>query len=123
MIMAEASDQATSVCNHCDRLIPISNIDSHYAYCSRNLVKCEVCADMVPRKLIEEHFLRTHASVLDAIKWPFSKDTQGTERARGPRRRHPPEFSPKRLMYSIAVTGVAVLLGSVFIGWRGYGRP
>ncbi|WOG98920.1 hypothetical protein DCAR_0418266 [Daucus carota subsp. sativus] len=110
--MAEASDQATSVCNHCDRLIPISNIDSHYAYCSRNLVKCEVCADMVPRKLIEEHFLRTHAS-----------DTQGTERARGPRRRHPPEFSPKRLMYSIAVTGVAVLLGSVFIGWRGYGRP
>lgn len=190
--MAEASDQTTSVCSHCDRIIPFSNIDLHYAHCSWNLVKCKICGDMVPGKLIEEHFLGTHATVscslcnetverenfsehkgqyclqrivkCDYCDFPLpavdlfqhqevcgsrtelcylcrrfvilrelvnhesrcngvpnipaesSRDAQGPESAHGPRRRWPSEFSPKGLICSIAVTGVAVLLGSVFIG-------
>ncbi|KAL8131037.1 hypothetical protein AgCh_007099 [Apium graveolens] len=62
LIMAEAFDQATSVCSHCDKIIPFSNIDLHNAHCSRNLVKCKICGDMVPGKLIEKHFLGTHAT-------------------------------------------------------------
>ncbi|XP_028068808.1 XIAP-associated factor 1-like [Camellia sinensis] len=62
--MAIASDQATSsICSHCDRAIPSSNIDLHYAHCSRNLEQCKVCGDMVARKYAEEHFLSTHAPV------------------------------------------------------------
>ncbi|XP_047982109.1 TRAF-type zinc finger domain-containing protein 1-like isoform X4 [Salvia hispanica] len=56
-------DQVTSVCGHCDRAIPSSNIDLHFAHCSRNLEKCKVCGDMIPRKHAEEHFLSTHAPV------------------------------------------------------------
>ncbi|KAK8642693.1 hypothetical protein V6N13_012030 [Hibiscus sabdariffa] len=63
MAMAIASDETTRICDHCDRAIPSSNIDLHYAHCSRNLEKCKVCGDMVPKKHAEEHFLNTHAPV------------------------------------------------------------
>ncbi|CAK9163646.1 unnamed protein product [Ilex paraguariensis] len=58
-----SSDQTTSICSHCDRAIPSSNIDLHYAHCSRNLERCKVCGDMVPKKYADEHFLSTHAPV------------------------------------------------------------
>ncbi|GER54092.1 TRAF-type zinc finger domain-containing protein, partial [Striga asiatica] len=44
-----------------DRAIPSSNFDLHTAHCSRNLEKCKVCGDMIPKKSAEEHFLSTHA--------------------------------------------------------------
>ncbi|KAJ0751594.1 hypothetical protein HanLR1_Chr05g0195081 [Helianthus annuus] len=46
-----------------DRDIPISNIDLHYAHCSRNLEKCKICGDMVPIKHADEHYTSTHAPV------------------------------------------------------------
>lgn len=51
-----------------DRAIPSSNIDLHYAHCSRNLERCKICGDMVPRKYSDEHFLSTHAPVCDFIQ-------------------------------------------------------
>lgn len=50
-----------------DRAIPSTNLDLHFAHCSRNLEKCKICEDMVPRKFAEEHFLSTHAPVCDLI--------------------------------------------------------
>jgi hypothetical protein len=46
-----------------DRAIPIANVDLHNAHCSRNLQKCKVCGDMVPKKNAEDHYLTTHAPV------------------------------------------------------------
>lgn len=48
-----------------DRAIPSSNLDLHFAHCSRNLERCKTCGDMVPKKHAEEHFLTTHAPVSD----------------------------------------------------------
>ncbi|CAI9777152.1 unnamed protein product [Fraxinus pennsylvanica] len=191
--MALASDdrQATSICKHCDRAIPSSNMDLHFAHCFRNLEKCKVCDDMVPKKFAEEHFLSTHApvactlcsetmerDVLDVHKgencpqrivtceyceFPLpaidlfkhqevcgnrtelcplcrkyirlrernghesrcnvvvnnvaesSRNTRQPDRDRGGARRRPQrEFSPRLLLYTIAITGIAVLLGSLF---------
>ncbi|CAA2991226.1 XIAP-associated factor 1-like [Olea europaea var. sylvestris] len=191
--MALASDdrQATSICNHCDRSIPSSNMDLHFAHCSRNLEKCKVCCDMVPKIFAEEHFLSTHApvactlcsekmerDVLDVHKgencpqrivtceyceFPLpaidlfkhqevcgnrtelcplcrkyirlremnghesrcngvvnnvaesSRNTRQPDRDRGGAQRRPQhEFSPRMLLYTIAITGIAVLLGSLF---------
>ncbi|XP_034677234.1 XIAP-associated factor 1-like [Vitis riparia] len=61
--MAIASNESTSICSHCDKAIPSTNIDLHYAHCSRNLERCKHCADMVPKKHAEEHYLNTHAAV------------------------------------------------------------
>ncbi|KAK4751824.1 hypothetical protein SAY87_020622 [Trapa incisa] len=61
--MEVAAEEATKICKHCERAIPSSNIDLHFAHCSRNLEKCKVCGDMVPRRHAEEHFLNTHAPV------------------------------------------------------------
>nr|GLL48159.1 TRAF-type zinc finger domain-containing protein 1-like [Ipomoea trifida] len=186
---AVASDQATSICSHCDRAIPSSNLDLHFAHCSRNLEKCKTCGDMVPKKHAEEHFLTTHApvscslcsetmerEVLDVHKgencpkrivtceyceFPLpaidlfkhqevcgnrtelchlcsryirlcernvhesrcngiadnvaesSRNTRAVEREPDIPRRHPNEFSKRRLLFTIAITGIAVLLGSL----------
>ncbi|GAB2292982.1 hypothetical protein Dimus_027206 [Dionaea muscipula] len=61
--MAMESQESTSICSHCDRAVPSSNVNLHYVHCSRNLKKCEVCGDMIPRKHAEEHYLSTHAPV------------------------------------------------------------
>ncbi|XAR62057.1 hypothetical protein NMG60_11016643 [Bertholletia excelsa] len=192
--MAVASDSATSICNHCGRAIPSSNIDLHYAHCSRNLERCKVCGDMIPRKHAEEHFLSTHAPVSCSLcsetmdrdilavhkgencpqrivtceycEFPLpaidlfehqevcgnrteycplcrkyirlrernthettcngvpdnvaesSRGTRTPERDQAPRRRqpqpHPHGFSTRRLLFTIAITGIAVLLGTLF---------
>lgn len=189
--MATVSDPSSSICSHCERAIPSSNFDLHFAHCSRNLEKCKVCGDMVPRKHAEEHFLNTHAPVsctlcsetmereilavhkgencpqrivtCEYCEFPLpavdlykhqevcgnrtenchmcrryirlrekilhesrcngvpddiaesSRNTRAAERERGvPQPRHPREFSPRRLLFTIAITGIAVLLGSLF---------
>ncbi|KAL8233790.1 hypothetical protein R6Q59_019890 [Mikania micrantha] len=63
--MAVTSDQddATKICSHCDRAIPSTNMELHYFHCSRNLEKCKICGDMVPKKLAVEHYSTTHAPV------------------------------------------------------------
>ncbi|KAL6657107.1 hypothetical protein ACP70R_004887 [Stipagrostis hirtigluma subsp. patula] len=62
---AADSDHAvdTSTCAHCQREIPLPNIALHSAHCARNLQKCEHCGDMVPRKLMDEHYDENHAPV------------------------------------------------------------
>uniref|UniRef100_A0A2P2KYD4 XIAP-associated factor 1 n=1 Tax=Rhizophora mucronata TaxID=61149 RepID=A0A2P2KYD4_RHIMU len=46
-----------------DRAIPSSNIHLHFVHCSRNLEKCKICGDMIPKRHAEEHFLNAHAPV------------------------------------------------------------
>ncbi|KAE9603817.1 putative Zinc finger, RING/FYVE/PHD-type [Lupinus albus] len=184
------SDQATSICAHCDRPVPASNIDLHYAHCSRNLQKCKVCGDMVPKQHAEDHYFITHAPVacslcnetmerdiLDIHKgencpqrivtcefceFPLpaidlakhqdvcgnrtelchvcnkyvrlretyshgdscnriqdnsvgsSRDVRAAERDEGAQRRPQNEFSKRNLLFTIAITGVAVIVGSIF---------
>ncbi|KAL0553141.1 hypothetical protein IC582_007029 [Cucumis melo] len=196
--MAVASEETTSICNHCGRDIPSSNIDLHSVHCVRNLEKCKICGDMVPKRHAEEHFLNTHAPVscslcsetmerdilaihkgencpqrivtcefcefpLPAIDLAEHQEVCGNRtelcplcrcyirlrerynhennckgivpadniaessrdvgaaperdhqaRDRGARRRQPQEFSTRRLIFTIAITGIAVLLGSLF---------
>nr|GEW09661.1 XIAP-associated factor 1-like [Tanacetum cinerariifolium] len=181
--MDVAPDRASYVCTHCDRAIPSSNIDLHYAHCSRNLEKCKICDEMVPKKLAEEHYLTTHAPVscslcsekmapetlathvgeqcsqrivtCDYCEFPLpaiglfehqeicgnrtercdicnryirlreraghevtcngaeTSRASEAERERNARRRPPQDFSTRRLIFTIAVTGVAVVLGSL----------
>ncbi|RLM87401.1 hypothetical protein C2845_PM04G32870 [Panicum miliaceum] len=60
---AADSDPAitSSTCAHCQREISSSNIALHSVHCARNLQKCEHCGDMVPRKLMDEHYDESHA--------------------------------------------------------------
>ncbi|MED6130818.1 hypothetical protein PIB30_004239 [Stylosanthes scabra] len=195
--MAAETDQGTTVCSHCDRAIPSANIDLHHAHCSRNLEKCKICGDMIPKLHAEDHYLSTHAPVAcsmcsetmdrdvldihrgencpqrivtcDFCEFPLpaidlaehqevcgnrtelchlcnkyvrlrerynhdstcnriqdgaagsSRVARPAERDEGAHRRaRPPpppphnELSTKRLLFTIAITGIAVILGSMF---------
>ncbi|WCJ35663.1 TRAF-type zinc finger-related [Euphorbia peplus] len=182
-----ASEESTTLCTHCDRPVPSSNIDLHFVHCSRNLEKCKVCGDMVPTIHSQEHFLNSHAPVSCSLcsetmgrevlathkgencpqrivtceycEFPLpaidlaehqevcgnrtelclscnkyvrlreftshqcfrlsaddvvgsSRVDRAAERAQGPPRRQPDDYSRKRLLFTIAITGIAVLLGS-----------
>jgi len=48
-----------------DRAIPAANIDLHSVHCARNLEKCKLCGDMVPKIHAQDHYLNTHAPVCD----------------------------------------------------------
>ncbi|XP_010254614.1 PREDICTED: XIAP-associated factor 1-like [Nelumbo nucifera] len=184
------SEQVTSICSHCDRAIPAANIDLHYAHCSRNLEKCKICGDMVPKRHAEDHYLSTHAPVscslcsetvdreilvlhkgencpqrivtceycefplpaVDLFKHQevcgnrteychlcsryirlrerndhetkcrlaqdnarLSRDASASEREHDAHRRQPHDLSRRRLLLTIAITGIAVLLGSFFL--------
>ncbi|XP_004490464.1 uncharacterized protein [Cicer arietinum] len=185
---------ATGICSHCKRPIPAANIDLHYAYCFRNLRKCKLCDDMIPKTIAEHHYLTTHAPVTcslcseivgrdvidihkgencprrivtcDFCEFPLpaidlaehqevcgnrtelchlcnkyvrlreqynhevrcngvqdsaaavgsSRNVREVERGEGVRRRRQQnEFSTKRLLFTIAITGIAVILGSIFL--------
>ncbi|KAI3508959.1 hypothetical protein L1887_23982 [Cichorium endivia] len=62
-VVASDHVDSTKICSHCERGIPSSNIDLHYAHCSRNLEKCKICGDMVPKKHADEHYSSIHAPV------------------------------------------------------------
>ena len=42
------------------------------------------------------------------------RDARAAEREQGGRRRPPQEFSQRRVLFTIAITGIAVILGSLF---------
>jgi hypothetical protein len=46
-----------------DRAVPAANIDLHSVHCARNLEKCKVCGDMVPKQHADDHYLNVHAPV------------------------------------------------------------
>ncbi|XP_066349169.1 uncharacterized protein [Miscanthus floridulus] len=58
-----AAVAAMSTCAHCQREIPSSNIDLHSVHCARNLQKCQHCGEMIPRKLMDEHYDENHAPI------------------------------------------------------------
>ncbi|XP_071732339.1 uncharacterized protein [Rutidosis leptorrhynchoides] len=186
MAAASNDDYTAKICGHCARAIPSSNIDLHFFHCSRNLEKCKICGDMVPKKHAEEHYSSTHAPVscslchemiepekldvhksqkcpqrmatCDYCEFPLpaidlfehqevcgnrtelcilcnryirlreriahevscngppepSRTAREAERDRAARRRPPPrDFSTRRLLFTIAITGIAILLGSL----------
>jgi hypothetical protein len=43
--------------------VPASNFDLHHAHCIRNLERCTVCGDMIPKSRATEHHQDTHAPV------------------------------------------------------------
>ncbi|XP_031478785.1 uncharacterized protein LOC116249709 [Nymphaea colorata] len=61
--MANFPESSTTTCDHCDRAIPTPNFELHYAHCVRNLERCSICGDMVPKRHAEEHYASTHAPV------------------------------------------------------------
>ncbi|KAK1269180.1 hypothetical protein QJS04_geneDACA006480 [Acorus gramineus] len=136
----------TTKCSHCERDIPASNFDLHYVHCSRNLERCTICGDMIPRRHAEEHYFNNHAPEVCGNRTEYcdlcskyirlrelndheiqfhgtgssgvaesSSGESTSERVQDDRRR-PMRGSPhKRLFWTIAITGFAILIGSFFM--------
>lgn len=67
-----------------------------------------------PTDGIANQFVTVLVMVLTVPLDFVSRDVRPVERERGAQRRPPNEYSRKRLLFTIAITGIAVLLGSLF---------
>ncbi|CAN6450832.1 unnamed protein product [Victoria cruziana] len=61
--MANLPEWTMTTCDHCGRAIPTPNFELHSAHCARNLERCSICGDMIPKRHAAEHYESTHAPV------------------------------------------------------------
>eukprot|EP00249_Psilotum_nudum_P016512 c25858_g2_i1 orf=390-1004(-) len=59
-----ANNTGAAFCSHCEREVPASNFDLHFAHCKRNLERCNLCRAMVAKACADEHYNDVHAPVL-----------------------------------------------------------
>ncbi|KAJ7532083.1 hypothetical protein O6H91_14G071400 [Diphasiastrum complanatum] len=61
--MASATSPSSSLtfCSHCEREVPATNFELHFAHCARNLERCSYCGDMIAKLRAEEHYNESHA--------------------------------------------------------------
>lgn len=58
---------SSSYCSHCEREVPASNFDLHFAHCKRNLERCNLCGEMVAKARADEHYQDVHAPAKCAL--------------------------------------------------------
>ncbi|KAF3976240.1 hypothetical protein CMV_000560 [Castanea mollissima] len=82
--------------------------------CPQRIVTCEFCEFPLPAVDLAEHqeVCGNRTELYNTVG--SSRDVRAAERDHGAQRRQPPDFSRKRLIFTIAITGIAVLLGSLF---------
>ncbi|XP_020595678.1 uncharacterized protein LOC110035738 [Phalaenopsis equestris] len=157
--MAIASDSMTTICSHCGRDIPTVNLQLNQ--------KVSRCGEIVPRKLVDEHFKESHApkdcslcsetiereadlfehqevcanrtelchtcnkneSLVDreGVRRRQVNNSEAYQRSddgddsqgEAARRWWTRGTSQRRIIYTIALTGFAMLIGSFFLSRRG----
>lgn len=85
-------------------------VDLHGSLCDFTFAHTWIACSHVPF-FVYDIFL---SSVISRGFWHCCRNVRPPEQNQGAPRRQPQDFSSRRLMYTIAITGIAVLLGSFF---------
>ncbi|KAM2668542.1 hypothetical protein EV2_020131 [Malus domestica] len=99
-------------CDFCEFPLPAIHLAEHQEVCGNRTELCHLCNRYIRLRERYNHESRCNG-ISDNTAGP-SRDNRVAERRQGPPRRQANEFSRKWLMFTIALTGIAVLLGSLF---------
>ncbi|KAG9130854.1 hypothetical protein Leryth_016987 [Lithospermum erythrorhizon] len=108
---SENCPQRIVTCEFCEFPLPAIDLIEHQEVCGNRTELCHLCSRYIRLRERYNHEIRCCSSADNVV----SRDSHVPARERGPPRREPNGFSPKRLLITIAITGIAVLLGSLFI--------
>ncbi|GAU45218.1 hypothetical protein TSUD_244230 [Trifolium subterraneum] len=101
-------------CDFCEFPLPAIDLAEHQEVCGNRTELCHLCNKYVRLRERYIHEARCNGNQDSAVG--SSRNVREAERDEGVRRRRPQnEFSTKRLLFSIAITGIAVILGSIFL--------
>ncbi|KAH8516266.1 hypothetical protein H0E87_004573 [Populus deltoides] len=108
----ENCPQRIVTCEFCEFPLPAVDLAEHQEVCGNRTELCHMCNRYI--RLRERYNHESRCTGLPDTTVESSRDVRAAERRQpqGPRRRQPQDFSRKRLLFTIAITGIAVLLGS-----------
>ncbi|KAK9983144.1 hypothetical protein SO802_032669 [Lithocarpus litseifolius] len=112
----ENCPQRIVTCEFCEFPLPAVDLAEHQEVCGNRTELCILCNKYIRLRERYNHEISCNGSgngILDNTVGS-SRDVRAAERDQGAQRRQPPDFSRKRLIFTIAITGIAVLLGSLF---------
>ncbi|OVA15242.1 hypothetical protein BVC80_5g29 [Macleaya cordata] len=104
-------------CEYCEFPLPAVDLLKHQEVCGNRTEYCPLCSKYVRLRERLDHDIRFHGTS-DSTAGP-SRDGSAAEREQGAQRRQPNGYSQRRLLFTIAITGIAVLLGSIFLQRKG----
>ncbi|WRX31069.1 hypothetical protein QQP08_023556 [Theobroma cacao] len=107
----ENCPQRIVTCEFCEFPLPAIDLAEHQEVCGNRTELCHLCNRYI--RLRERYNHESRCSGV-AENVGSSRDVRAAEREQGAQRRQPPEYSRRRLLFTIAITGIAVLLGSLF---------
>ncbi|XP_009601774.1 uncharacterized protein LOC107806430 isoform X3 [Nicotiana tabacum] len=107
----ENCPQRIVTCQYCEFPLPAIDLFKHQEVCGNRTELCHLCSRYIRLHERDDHESRCNGGT--NIVAESSRNISPAERDRGAPRRQPHEFSKKRLLFTIAITGVAVLFGSL----------
>lgn len=112
----ENCPQRIVTCEFCEFPLPAVDLAEHQEVCGNRTELCHLCNKYIRLRERYNHESSCNGNgngILDNTVGS-SRDVRAAERDPAAQRRQPPDFSRKRLIFTIAITGIAVLLGSLF---------
>ncbi|KAK8708263.1 hypothetical protein V6N13_059307 [Hibiscus sabdariffa] len=108
----ENCPQRIVTCEFCEFPLPAIDLPEHQEVCGNRTEMCSLCNRYI--RLRERYNHGTRCTGIAENNLESSRDVRAAEREQGAPRRQPPEYSRRRLLFTIAITGIAVLFGSLF---------
>ncbi|KAG5122517.1 hypothetical protein JHK84_040857 [Glycine max] len=112
----ENCPQRIVTCQFCEFPLPAIDLAEHQEVCGNRTELCHLCNKYV--RLRERFSHEARCNGIQDSSVGTSRNVREAEREQGARRRPLPpqnDFSTKRLLFTIAITGIAVILGSFFL--------
>uniref|UniRef100_A0A5B7CD99 Putative TRAF-type zinc finger domain-containing protein 1-like n=1 Tax=Davidia involucrata TaxID=16924 RepID=A0A5B7CD99_DAVIN len=108
----ENCPQRMVTCEYCEFPLPAVDLFNHQEVCGNRTEYCHSCGKYIRLRERPGHENRCHGRLNDATVGT-SRDIVATEREQGAQRRQQQhDFSRKHLLLTVAITGIAVLIGS-----------
>ncbi|KAK4801366.1 hypothetical protein SAY86_021853 [Trapa natans] len=109
----ENCPQRIVMCEFCEFPLPAIDLAEHQEVCGNRTELCHLCNRYI--RLRERYSHENRCSGMLDQSAGSSRDTRAAEREDNRGAHHPPrEFSRKHILFTIAVTGIAILLGSFY---------
>ncbi|KAL8490381.1 hypothetical protein ACS0TY_026044 [Phlomoides rotata] len=108
----ENCPQRIATCEYCEFPLPAVDLLEHQEVCGNRTELCHMCHKYI--RLRERHGHESGCTGFVSNNAESSRNIRAPERPPGAPRRQPREVLPRRLLFTIAITGIAVLLGSFF---------
>ncbi|PWA36454.1 XIAP-associated factor 1 [Artemisia annua] len=106
--VGEQCSQRIVTCDYCEFPLPAIDLFEHQEICGNRTERCDICSRYIRLRERAAHEVTCNGSQVDTAD---SSRASEAERERNARRRPPPQdFTTRRLIFTIAITGVAVLL-------------